>query len=70
MKFDEGRVFGARYYTVEPVGGNWWEMECWCFDTFGVSEGAFEPSQRWYMNDRKFWFREKKDLEWFVVRWA
>ena len=46
MKFDEGRVFGARYYTVESVGGNWWEMECWCFDTFGVSEGAFEPSQR------------------------
>jgi hypothetical protein len=24
---------------------------------------------RWYMNNSKFWFRDKKDLEWFLLRW-
>jgi hypothetical protein len=54
----EGKVFGARYLTAEPkvsswdLDGDWgginiWEqMEDWCTETFGVSEGAFEPSQR------------------------
>ena len=81
MKIDEGRVYGARYYTVEPqviswdLDGDWggidiWGlMENWCTDTFGISEGAFEPSQRWYANSSRFWFREKKDLEWFVLKW-
>ena len=81
MKLDEGRVFGARYYTVEPqviswdLNGDWggidiWgNMENWCAETFGESK-AFEPSQRWYASSSRFWFREKKDLEWFVMRWA
>jgi len=74
--FDVGTVYGARYYTVEPIGGNWPEMEHWCYATFGDSgdnmwgeKKAPKPSERWYMNNRKFWFRNEKDRDWFVIRW-
>ena len=72
---DEGKVYGARYYTVEPVGGVWYEMETWCMDTFGTpgihmwDSGSVDPAQRWYMNNRKFWFRNAKDRDWFILRW-
>ncbi len=72
----EGKVYGARYYTAEPIGGNWLEMEAWCYQTFGDDsypiwgEGqAPEPAQRWYKNNRKFWFREEKDRTMFVLKW-
>lgn len=73
----EGKVYGSRYYTIEPVGGNWLDMETWCLDTFGGpgthiwgDKKAPEPAQRWYMNNRKFWFREQKDRDWFILRWS
>ncbi len=73
----EGKVYGARYYCVEPVGGNWLEMEIWCLDTYGETSNIWsetkaltpEPLKRWYMNNRKFWFRDEKDRDWFVIRW-
>lgn len=73
----EGTVYGARYHCVEPVGGNWMDMEVWCLDTFGScgqnmwgdGRKAPEPAQRWYMNNRKFWFRSEKDRDWFILRW-
>ena len=72
----EGTVYGSRYYTAEPVGGNWREMETWCYETFGYAgeriwgeEKAPEPAQRWYMNNRKFWFRDEKDRMIFVLKW-
>lgn len=72
----EGRVYGARYYCVEPVGGSWVDMQAWCLSTFGSSghnmwgdKTAPSPSERWYMNNRKFWFRDCKDRDWFVLRW-
>lgn len=84
MKLSEGRVYGARYYTVEPTiswelnddWGSvdaWARMEEWCIDTFGSTTGMIWGDKvpvlhRWYMNGAKFWFREKKDLEWFILR--
>lgn len=72
----EGKVYGARYYTAEPVGGNWREMEAWCMEHFGSAgehiwgeAKAPEPAQRWYMNNRKFWFRDEKDRMIFVLKW-
>jgi len=72
----EGRVYGARYYCVEPVGGNWPEMEAWCYKTFGDdaspiwgADKAPEPAQRWYKNNRKFWFRNEADRTMFVLKW-
>lgn len=73
----EGKVYGSRYYTIEPQGGNWLDMESWCLDTFGGpgthiwgDNKAPEPAQRWYMNNRKFWFRNQKDRDWFILRWS
>ena len=77
----EGRVFGSRYYTVAPVAEfgevqgqynqQWNDMENWCKKTFGdtPSDGVWTPSARWYVNNSKFWFREQKDLEWFMLKW-
>lgn len=72
----EGTVYGARYYTAEPIGGNWLEMEAWCYETFGDDtqpiwgeSKAPEPAQRWYKNARKFWFRNEKDRMLFVLKW-
>ena len=72
MKLSEGKIFGEQYYTVEPVPyGAWHDMELWCKKTFGCppANGVWEPHGRWYMNNSKFWFRDKKDLEWFVLKW-
>ena len=76
IKLGEGTVYGSRYYTVEPIGGNWLEMETWCVETFGEGSRALwgekkapEPARRWYANNRKFWFRNKKDRDWFIIRW-
>lgn len=73
----EGTVYGKRYHTVQPVGGVWKNMELWCFDTFGETgtiwghdmDKAPAPDLRWYMNNSKFWFRNRKDLDWFLLRW-
>jgi hypothetical protein len=75
LVLSEGTVYGSRYYCVEPVGGNWREMSAWCRDTYGDSgtarhnSTAPEPSARWYVNDRQFWFRTPKDRDWFIIRW-
>jgi hypothetical protein len=72
----EGTVYGSRYYTVEPVGGNWPEMEAWCYQAFGDDSypiwgesKAQEPAQRLYKNNRKFWFRNEADRTMFVLKW-
>ena len=82
LKLDEGRVGGARYYTVRPIfswpdsdvwfNEPWHEIENWCIKTFGPTpkNGVWTPNMRWYMNNSKFWFRSKEDLSWFVLRWA
>ena len=75
LKLSEGKVYGSRYYTVEPVGGSWLQMETWCLDTFGSNGSAWdkdkspEPNARWYMNDRKFWFRNEADRTMFILKW-
>ena len=71
----EGTVYGSPYYCVEPVGGSWKEMELWCMQAFGETTGSIygenvpEPAQRWYMNNRKFWFRDQADQLMFVMKW-
>jgi len=74
---NQGTVYGSRYHTAEPIGGNWLDMQEWCLSTFGNSgkhiwgePKAPEPAQRWYMNNRKFWFRDEKDRTMFILRWS
>jgi hypothetical protein len=76
LKLSEGTVYGSRYYCVEPIGGNWMDMEVWCMDMFGGpgdkiwgEEKAPEPVRRWYMNNRKFWFHDELDRMVFVLKW-
>lgn len=77
LKLSEGTVYGSRYYCVEPIGGNWMDMETWALDTYGGpgthiwgDKNAPEPAQRWYMNNRKFWFKNEKDRTMFILRWS
>lgn len=77
LVLSEGRVYGARYYCIEPIGGNWIDMQEWCLQTYGESgkhiwgeKEAPQPAQRWYMNNRKFWFRTEKDRTMFILKWS
>lgn len=81
LLLDESRIYGSRYYTVKPefvtdtftpVGMEWDGMVSWCVETYGPApeQGIFEPGGRWYVNNAKFWFREQKDMEWFILRWG
>ena len=76
FEFSEGTVYGQKYLTVHPTSGAKWDaMMAWMIDTFGPSGTkdkpmVWTPDQRWYANNAKFWFRDKKDLEWFMLKWA
>lgn len=77
LVLNEQPVHGARYHTVEPIGGNWIEMEAWCRSTFGDPGDMWDSDDwccpenaRWLQNNRKFWFRNQKDRDWFIVRWS
>jgi hypothetical protein len=73
LELDEGRVYGSRYLTVHPNNGlRWNEMMEWMIDQFGPTahDGVWTPNMRWYANNAKFWFREAKDRDWFVLRWS
>ena len=71
----EGKVYGIRYHCVEPVGGCWMEMETWALSAFGDPSSIWdnlmpEAGCRWYMNNRKFWFRQEKDRTMFILKWS
>lgn len=72
LELSDGKVFDQPYYTVQPKGIPWYEMEPWCRETFGPTPefGAWEPNARWYMNAERFWFRDEKDRMLFVLRWS
>ena len=80
-----GTIYGLRYYTVEPKNLEWqdsramWEdMMLWCVNQFGETGSLWketknltpEPNQRWYANNRKFWFRDEADRTMFILRWS
>ena len=82
MEFEclEGKIFGARYYTVRPFfpahtptwfRQEWNDMLQWCVETYGPSpyDGVWTPGSRWYANNAKFWFREEADRTLFVLKW-
>ena len=49
------------------------EVYTWCEKNFGHRNDKYE-NPRWYGNTRyftgNFRFRDKKDAEWFLLRWA
>lgn len=76
FELSEGTIYGQKYLTVGPQSGAQWDkMMAWMVETFGPSgtkdnPGVWTPDQRWYANNAKFWFRDKQDLEWFILKWA
>jgi hypothetical protein len=75
LEYGTGKVFGQEYLTVAPMNaeGKWADMMQWMVDSFGAlddTHGVFTPNQRWYANNAKFWFRNQKDRDWFVLRWS
>lgn len=81
LELDEGRVYGARYWTVTPkfpahtvtwFKPEWDAMLEWCNSTFGSTseDGVWTPNQRWYVNDLRFWFRNDADRTMFILRWS
>ena len=74
LEYGTGTVFGKEYLTVAPINaeGMWPDMMSWMVETFGPSadNGVWTPDQRWYANNAKFWFRNQKDRDWFVLRWS
>lgn len=78
--FDEGRVYGSRYYTVEPrmtwdpnwYNQHWDNMERWCSNTLGdiPRDVSRAPNARWYAFNSRFYFREKEDQMMFVLKWS
>lgn len=72
---------GETYYEVKPVGWmhkdelQWNDMMTWVVETFGPSgtkenPGVWTPGERWYANNARFYFRDIKDRDWFVLRWS
>jgi hypothetical protein len=81
LKLDQGTIYDCPYYTVTPKFGtlvftwmkpDWDNMVAWCVDTYGPGpvDGVWTPGARWYVNNAKFWFRDKPDCEWFMLRWS
>jgi len=74
LEYSTGKVFGHDYLTVAPMNaeGKWGDMMEWMVNSFGPThkDGAWAPNQRWYANNAKFWFRDQKDRDWFVLRWS
>lgn len=66
----EAKIHGARYYTVQPVFGNWQELEDWAVKTYGEPSIIwYDHCGRWYMNNSKIWFRNESDRTLFLLRW-
>lgn len=70
--------FGGTYYVVQPVGWlhteerRWDDMVAWVVETFGPTpkDGVWTPAARWYCNNARFYFRNIKDRDWFIMRWS
>ena len=74
LEYGKGKVYGQEYLTVAPMNaeGRWSDMMEWTVNSFGPTDsmGAWAQDQRWYVNNAKFWFRDAKDRDWFVLRWT
>ena len=75
----QGTAFDQTYYTIYVNGRTvygdysiWEDMIVWATETFGPTpkDGVWTPNARWYVNNARFWFKEERDREWFLLRWS
>ena len=66
----ESKLHGVKLHGAKPVGGSWIEMEVWCIERFGSPGDIWNTTiDRWYRNDRSFFFRDEADRTMFVLKW-
>jgi len=74
LEHGRGTICGQGYLSVAPMNaeGKWSDMMQWMVNTFGPTpfDSIWTPDQRWHVNNAKFWFRDAKDRDWFVLRWS
>ena len=78
LKLDTHDYKGVTYYVAQPVGwlhieeARWNHMMAWVIETFGPTskDGIWTAGERWYANNARFYFRDIKDRDWFVLRWS
>jgi hypothetical protein len=78
LKLSVIEIHDESYYEVRPVGWmhkhelQWNDMITWVVDTLGptAKDGVWTPGQRWYCNNARFYFKDIKDRDWFVMRWS
>ena len=74
LEHGRGTICGQEYLSVAPMNaeGMWSDMMAWMIKTFGPTpfDSIWTPDQRWHVNNAKFWFRDQKDRDWFVLRWS
>ena len=79
LKFGEYDFSGTKYYVVQPVGWmhagdniQWDAMVAWVVETFGPTpkDGIWTSGERWYCNNARFYFKNIKDRDWFVLKWT
>jgi hypothetical protein len=78
----KGTIYGARYYWVKPLGwmlngdnASYSEMVQWNVEQFGntkwdAGKETPIPGQRWYSSSARFWFKDKDDFAYFLLRWS
>jgi hypothetical protein len=74
LEHGRGTICGQEYLSVAPMNAEdqWGDMMQWMVNTFGPTpfDSIWTPDQRWHVNNAKFWFRNAKDRDWFVLRWS
>jgi hypothetical protein len=74
LEHGRGTICGQEYLSVAPMNadGQWHDMMEWMVNSFGPTpfDSIWMPDQRWHVNNAKFWFRDAKDRDWFVLRWS
>ena len=80
------RYVGAdrdRYFTVHPRwvpdrtswhNEDWDNMVAWTVKHFGASPGGalhrHQMGARWYTLNQRFWFKDRRDFQTFILRWS
>lgn len=85
ISYERGNIYGKEYFVARPQlfhsvlhpanphNTAWNNMLSWCIETFGPTSkehNGHAPDQRWYVYSGSFWFKEEKDLEWFILKWS
>lgn len=80
MKLEVSNVIygDTTYIKVSPLWSNnqnpftiWTSMELWCQEQYGTAGTPWDNiSPRYIINNSGFYFRDQKDLVFFMLKWV